>query len=111
MHAPDLINGLFELAGALAGFLNIATLLKHKRVKGFAPLAYIYFTTWGLWNCFYYPHLGQWISLAGTIVITISNGLYAGLALYFIRKEKHGIENGTRINEGRRINRKTGRHS
>lgn len=89
LNKPDLINGLFEFAGALAGGINIVTLLKHKQARGFAPLAYFYFTAWGLWNCFYYPHLNQWISLLGTIAITISNGAYAGLAVYFIRRNRN----------------------
>jgi hypothetical protein len=84
---PDTINGAFEFAGALAGIWNIIVLCRHKKVRGFAPLAYIYFTVWGAWNCFYYPHLGQWFSLAGTIAITISNGLYAALAIYFSRRQ------------------------
>lgn len=87
MSIPDIINGAFEFAGALAGFWNVATILRHKAVKGFAPHAYIYFTVWGAWNIYYYPHLGQWFSLAGTIAITISNGLFAGLALYFSRRK------------------------
>lgn len=88
MRAPDLINGLFEFAGALAGFWNVAVILRQRQVKGFAPLAYIYFTAWGVWNIYYYPVLGQWFSLAGTIAITISNGLFAGLAIYFSRRNK-----------------------
>lgn len=89
MSTPDLINGLFEFAGALAGVVNIVTLLKHKQVHGFHPLAYFYFTAWALWNCFYYPHLNQWISLGGTIAIAISNGTYAALAVYFIRRNRN----------------------
>jgi hypothetical protein len=87
MSLPDIINGLFEFAGALAGFWNVATLLRQGKVRGFSPMAYVYFTAWGTWNCFYYPHLGQWFSLAGTIAITVSNGLFAGLAIYFSRRQ------------------------
>jgi hypothetical protein len=86
LSIPDVVNGLFEFAGAIAGFWNVGVLLRHKQVRGFAPLAYIYFFVWGSWNCFYYPHLNQWFSLAGTIAITVSNGLFAGLAIYFSRR-------------------------
>lgn len=88
MLTPDLINGLFEFAGAVAGVYQIWVLHKHKKVRGFAPLAYLYFTAWGMWNCFYYPHLDQWVSLVGTIAITLSNGIYAAQAVYYIRREK-----------------------
>lgn len=88
MSGPDIINGAFEFAGAMAGFWNVVVICRQKQVRGFAPLAYIYFTLWGAWNIYYYPHLNQWFSLAGTIAITISNGLFAGLAIYFSRRNK-----------------------
>ena len=92
MTTPDLINGTFEFAGAAAGLWNTVVLWRHKQVRGFAPLAYLYFTAWGVWNCFYYPHLDQWFSLAGTIAITISNGLYAGLAIYYTRRNGNHVQ-------------------
>lgn len=94
MNKPDLINGLFELAGAVATGYNLVVLLRHKQVRGFAPWAYVYFTTWGAWNIYYYPHLHQFISLAGTICITISNCLYTGFALYYVRRSRRS-QNGT----------------
>jgi hypothetical protein len=87
---PDLINGCFEFAGSIAGFWNIGVLIKHKQVRGFSPTVSFYFMAWGAWNAYYYPHLGQWVSLAGTIAITISNGLFAALAIYFSRRQGHG---------------------
>lgn len=88
MSVPDIINGCFEFAGALAGFWNVVVILRQKGVKGFAPLASIYFTVWGAWNIYYYPYLGQWFSLAGTIAITVSNGLFAALAIHYSRRQK-----------------------
>lgn len=83
---PDLINGLFEMLGAVATWFNIVTILRHRQVKGFSPMAYIYFTLWGAWNLFYYPHLGQWFSFAGGAAIVASNFLYTGLVLWYKHK-------------------------
>jgi hypothetical protein len=95
MTTPDVINGLFEFAGAVAGFVNCVKLYRDKQVRGFVPSLSLYFIAWGIWNCAYYPLLGQWVSLAGTIAITFSNGLYLALAIYFKRKEQHVIQNST----------------
>jgi len=62
---PDLINGLFEFAGAFALALNVRQLWRDKEVKGVHPIPTAFFAAWGLWNLFYYPHLGQYWSLAG----------------------------------------------
>jgi uncharacterized membrane protein YfcA len=89
MNWQDLINGAFEAAGCFFILLHILRLLKDKKVRGISVVAFTYFTLWGFWNIYYYPHLDQWISFAGGTAIAIVNGVYVLLILYYIRKEKH----------------------
>lgn len=91
MTTPDIINGAFEAAGAIAAWFNIAALTKHKAVKGFSPVAYIYFTAWGAWNLWYYPSLHQFASFVGALLIVLSNGLYTGLAVYYTFKQRRTV--------------------
>lgn len=71
--SPDAVNGLFELVGAVFILLNIARLRKDRRLNGVHWLSTTYFTSWGLWNLFYYPHLGQWYSFLGGCVLVATN--------------------------------------
>lgn len=87
MNRADLINGAFEAIGAAMTVVNIARLLRDRQVRGFIPHLGFFYTGWGLWNLFYYPHLSQWWSFFGTVAIVISNGLFTGLALYYARRK------------------------
>jgi len=88
MTIPDLINGLFELGGGLAMVRNIFGLLKDKKVRGFRLSATFFFTSWGLWNLYYYPHLKQILSFVGGLVICSANLIYFVLAMYYKRLDK-----------------------
>ena len=83
---PDIFNGLFELFGGLLYILNIKILLRDKVVQGISLLPTVFFTSWGLWNLFYYPHLEQWFSFFGGIVLVLTNAVWLVLALYYKRK-------------------------
>lgn len=85
---PDLINGAFEFAGAAITCANLWRLYRDKQVHGFVPHLGWFYTFWGAWNCWYYPHLNQLFSFMGTVAITISNGLYTLLALHYSRRNK-----------------------
>ena len=69
----DLINGAFELVAALVLLLNIREIRRHRNLEGvhWAPTAL--FTSWGIWNLFYYPSLDQWWSFAGGCVMIAVN--------------------------------------
>jgi hypothetical protein len=84
----DLINGAFEMSGCFFIMLHIMRLLKDKKVRGISVVAFSYFTLWGFWNVYYYPHLGQWASFVGGTSIALVNAVYVMLILYYIRKEK-----------------------
>lgn len=80
---PDLLNGLFEALGGLMILNHCRVLFKDKEVKGVSILSTCFFTSWGLWNLFYYPHLDQWWSFAGGVVIVCANALWITLMLWY----------------------------
>lgn len=83
---PDLVNGLYELFGAPFVVLSIVNLAKAKRVHGVSWLHVGFFTSWGFWNLFYYPHLGQWFSFCGGVAIVIANSIWLAQLIYYTRK-------------------------
>ena len=72
--------------------LNVKALYRDKKVRGVKILPSVFFTSWGIWNLYYYPHLGQWLSFAGGLAIVWANLTWVGLALYYSHKEKQ-LEN------------------
>lgn len=92
MNIPDVINGCFEFFGAPFIFLSILKLHKDKQVKGISWVHAIFFTLWGFWNLYYYPHLEQFISFAGGIAIVTANTIWLCQLIYY--KQKESIKNG-----------------
>jgi hypothetical protein len=92
MMTPDLINGLFELCGAAFVALHIRQIRRDKKVAGVSIPAIVFFTSWGFWNLFYYPHLEQWLSFAGGVAIVITNCVWVGYLFYYSRKPKDDFE-------------------
>lgn len=83
MALPDLINACFE---GLAGFFVLISAfktLKNKSSKGVSYVTLIFFSTWGYWNLFYYPHLEQWYSFTGGIFVTITNTFWVILLIKY----------------------------
>ncbi len=80
---PDIINGLFEFVGAAFIWLSIRRLYTDKKVAGVSWIHVSFFTAWGAWNIFYYPHLGQMWSLAGGIAVVVSNIVWLAGLLYY----------------------------
>lgn len=83
VNIPDLINGMFE---SLAGFmvlLHCRRVMKDKDVKGVSIPATAFFTTWGFWNLFYYPHLDQMFSFFGGLFIVSANFFWVVLMLKY----------------------------
>lgn len=85
--SPDQINASFEFLAASFTLLNVRQLLKDKLVRGVHPLPVLFFTAWGVWNLFYYPHLGQWWSFAGGLAMVGMNAWQITLMIYFKTKE------------------------
>jgi hypothetical protein len=92
MTWQDLVNGNLELFGGVFIWIHVRRLLVDRKVKGVSLVATVYFFAWGLWNLYYYPSLGQWVSWLGGINVAGANLIWVGLMVYYIRKER--AENG-----------------
>lgn len=84
---PDIINGLFELLGGLFVLNHCRSVLRDKAVAGVSIISTIFFTSWGVWNLYYYPSLNQWASFVGGLFIVAANCFWIALMLKF-RKRK-----------------------
>lgn len=84
-----MINGSFELVGALLTFYNCSVLLKDRKVAGINPWVTVYFAGWALWNCFWYPSLNQPYSFYGGIAITVANMTWILILVWINFKRKH----------------------
>lgn len=82
MSIPDLINGCFELFGAFALWQNVVAIKRDRKIAGIDWRATVFFTSWGIWNLFFYPSLGQWASFAGGLAIVGVNATW----LYYVFK-------------------------
>jgi len=84
----DIINGSFELVGAVFTWMNAFRLFRDKEVKGVFWPTWAFFTFWGLWNVYYYPNLGQWFSFVAGIALVSGNLAWTIQAAYYIKKNK-----------------------
>lgn len=82
MSIPDIINGLFELVGAVAAYKNVAALYRDRSVAGIYWPNFMFYTLWGVWNIYYYPHLSQWVSFVGGCAILSGTASWLGLYAY-----------------------------
>jgi hypothetical protein len=85
LNVPDIINGCFEAFGAVAAFINIVTLYKHKTVKGTYWPSSFFWATWGIWNVYFYWHLAQWFSLVAGACLAIMTAIWLIMAIYYIK--------------------------
>jgi hypothetical protein len=85
---PDVINGLFEMSGGFFIWQSVVKLHREKLVRGVSWKPVAFFSTWGFWNLFYYPHLDQWLSFAGGCGITLTNTIWAAQIGYYVWRER-----------------------
>jgi ABC-type arginine/histidine transport system permease subunit len=85
---PDTINGTFETLGGFAILLSVIRLHQQKIVRGVSWPHTAFFTTWGLWNFWFYSGLSQWFSLCGGIFLSSVNAVWLCQILYYQRKER-----------------------
>jgi hypothetical protein len=88
----DLINGALEFLGALLLLNNCRLLLVHKRVLGVSVTPTVFFTFWGLWNLYFYPANGLWMSFLGGLCLAGSNLTWVALAIYFTGRRRPKAE-------------------
>jgi hypothetical protein len=84
----DVLNGLFELGGAILLLLNCRRLYLDKVVKGLSVIPLVYFTAWGVWNLYYYPSVGCPWSFYGGLALVIVNFTYLSMLWWYLRKER-----------------------
>ena len=92
MTLPDAINASLECLSSVFVWLSIRQLWRDKRVRGVAWSHYAFIVAWGMWNCYYYPSLGQWASFWGGVAMLFSNMTYFGMLLYYVCTEKKTAE-------------------
>ncbi len=83
MNYADFINAMFEGWGAVAIFANCVALYKSRQVRGVNFGSMVFFTSWGFWNLYYYPSLGQWASFTAGTAIVFFNCIWLGMAWKF----------------------------
>lgn len=84
LNKPDICNALFEFCGALFQLMNVKALIKDRQIQGVSVMPSIFFFGWGLYNLYYYRHLGQWYSLLGSMSLTFVNLIWLVLAALII---------------------------
>jgi hypothetical protein len=93
MSWQDLVNGGFEFFAGFFVLMHCRRLHIDKLVKGVSLVATVFFTSWGIWNLYYYPHLGQWASFYGGLAIVSANALWISMMIYYTRRP-HGVKRG-----------------
>lgn len=83
MNVYDVANGSFEVLGSVATWFNVRRLLRDRVVHGVDYRSMAFFAAWGLWNLVYYPHLDQWFSFAGGVLLVTGNLAWLSLGLYY----------------------------
>lgn len=86
---PDAVNGLFEILGGAFICLSIRKTLRDKMVRGVSWLHVMFFLVWGVWNLYFYPWAGAWVSFAGGIVIAVANVVWVSLLIYYSVQESN----------------------
>lgn len=79
----DAINAGFEFFGIWFVLHNCWTVWQDKAVAGVSVPAIVFWTTWGGWNVYYYPSLGQMFSFYCGIGVLLANLLYVSMLLYY----------------------------
>lgn len=88
MQIPDLINGVFEFGISIPLAKGVMMLRADRVVKGFYWPTIVWTTAWGLWNLFYYPHLDQWLSFIGGLIVVSVNITWLVHVYYYARQSR-----------------------
>lgn len=79
---PDQVNAFFEALGAIATWSNVRALYTDGSALGVNWWTFCFYSMWGMWNCYFYPALGQWWSFWAGIVLVAGNLAWIGLYAY-----------------------------
>lgn len=86
---PDLVNGIFESLGGFFITLSIVKLHREKIVRGVSWMHVAFFSSWGFWNLYFYPHLDQWLSFVGGAILVTMNAVWLLQIWYWNSVNKH----------------------
>lgn len=79
----DIINAAFEVLGGAFIALSIMKLAKDKTVAGVSWAHAAFFASWGFWNLYYYPSLGQMWSFYGGLGVVLANTTWLAQLIYY----------------------------
>ena len=79
----DIINASFEFFATWFVLNNCWVVIADAKVAGVSILSTAFFMSWGGWNIYYYPSLGQKFSFYCGIGVLLSNILYVCLLIYY----------------------------
>jgi hypothetical protein len=82
------VNGSFEFLGGFLVWLNVRALYRAKKFVGVALAPTAFFAAWGMWNLYFYPSLGQWLSLAGGLNLSLAEFVWVGQMVYYSRRAR-----------------------
>jgi len=85
MNIPDIINGCFEFGASLFQLINVIATYRDKKIRGIRIVPTMFFTSWGIWNLYYYPQLNQIWSFIGGLGIVITNLIWVVLMIKYRR--------------------------
>lgn len=69
--------------GLVAVLFNIAAIQRDRQVRGVSVFTVLFFTVWGFWNVYYYPHLNQIYSGMIAGCLAVGNLVYFSLILKY----------------------------
>jgi hypothetical protein len=81
----DLINFFFGVFGALLAYQNIREAKKHNKIQGVHWYSTFFFSSWGIWNIYFYSSLELYLSVLGSICIVLVD--FYWLYLYYKLKK------------------------
>lgn len=81
----DHANAFFELGAAALLWLNVAKILREKKVAGVSVIPTAFFTLWGFFNLVYYPSIGQYWSAVAAGAVAVVNTIWVFLAIRYER--------------------------
>jgi hypothetical protein len=80
---PDLVNAGFELLASVALLGHCWRLWRAASAAAVSLPSTVFFASWGFWNLFYYPSMGQWWSFMAGIAVMLVNILWIGLQVRY----------------------------
>ena len=83
MQWPDIINGIFEAGLSFFLWKGVLKLRVDKAVIGFYWPTVVWTTAWGIFNLYFYPHLGQWASFTGGLLVVGVNLTWLAHVAYY----------------------------